>query len=106
MSYISFIGIVLVVILVIWSLVLNYQERRKGKLPKRSKLSQLRKKIDSLPEKTDEDRIKKEALYRELSLELLENIYGELEDIKVAISKKDKKETSAGKKSKKKTRKK
>jgi len=106
MSYISFIGIILVVILVIWSLVLNYQERKKGKLPKRSRLSQLRKKIDALPEKTDEDMAKKEKLYRELSLELLENIYGELEDIKTAISKKEKKEASPRKKVKKKPRKK
>ena len=104
MSYISFAAIIIVVILLIWTLVLNYQDRKRGRLPRRKRLSDLRKRIDALPEKTEEDRTKKDSMYRELSLELLEGIYTELDDIKSTINKKsntDKKPTKAKKKAKK-----
>ncbi len=60
----------------------------------RGRLANLRKKIEALPDDTDENKAKKETLYRELTLEYLENILGEVERLKpakAAKSEKDKK---------------
>ncbi len=97
-SYISLFAILLVVALLIWSLVLTYQDKKSRKLSAGKKLSQLRKKIDSLPEKTDEEKSKKDALYKELSFEYFENILGAIESMKTSSDKKPKKSKKPEKK--------
>ena len=89
-SYISLFAILLVVALLIWSLVLTYQDKKSRKLSVGKKLSQLRRKIDSLPGESDEEKAKKDALYRELSFEYFENILGGLESMKSASDNKPK----------------
>jgi len=86
-SYLSFIALILVVVLLIWSLVLTRRERAK-KVTAKSRLARLRGKIEALPEKTDEDRLKKESLYRELTLEYLDNILGGVEQLRAGPSEK------------------
>jgi len=69
-------------------------------------LAQLRKKIESLPEKTEEERAKKDALFRELSFEYFENILGGIDSIKNTTTKKpDKKKEKKPKKPKKRSKK-
>lgn len=77
----SFVALILVVILLIWSLALAYKERSR-KVTIRGRLAALRRKVESLPDGTDEEKSKKEILYRELFLEYLENILGEVESLK------------------------
>ena len=96
-SYLSFIALILVVILLIWSLVLTRRERVK-KVTARSRLAGLRGKIDALPDKTDEDKLKKESLYRELTLEYLDNILGGVERLRTAPSEKKKSRRKKAKK--------
>ena len=60
-TYFSFIALILVVILMIWSLILTRRERAK-KVTAKSRLARLRNKIEALPEDTDEERSKKERL--------------------------------------------
>ena len=79
-SYLSFIALILVVILLIWSLILTRRERAK-KVTAKSRLARLRRKIEALPEDTDENRSKKESLYTELTLEYLDNILGGVEKL-------------------------
>lgn len=97
-SYLSFIALILVVILLIWSLILTRRERVK-KVTARSRLARLRGKIDALPDNTDEDRLKKESLYRELTVEYLDNILGGVEQLRAGPSeKKESRRTKAKKK--------
>jgi hypothetical protein len=98
-SYLSFIALILVVILLIWSLILTRRERAK-KVTAKSRLARLRGKIEALPEKTDEDRSKKESLYRELTLEYLDSILGGVEKLRAGPS--DRKEARKKKTKKKK----
>ena len=100
-NYLSFIALVLVVILLIWSLLLTHREKTR-KLTIRGRLASLRKKIEALPDNTDENKSKKETLYRELTLEYLENIMGEVEQLKSAKAEKTKLEKKARSKSQKK----
>ena len=66
------------------------------------RLLQLRKKIEALPEKTDEEKAKKDALFRELSFEYFENILAGIDSIKTAPSaKSEKKKDKKTKKTKK-----
>ncbi len=104
-SYISFFAILLVVILLIWSLVLTYKDKKARTMSAAKRLSQLRRKIEALPEKTDEEKAKKDALFRELSFEYYENILAGVDSIKTAASgksekKKDKKPQKVKKSSK------
>jgi len=94
-SYLSFIALILVVILLIWSLALSYREKSR-KLTVKGRLATLRRKIESLPDETKEDRSRKEALYRELNLEYLENILGGIEQLRSSAKGK----SAAGKKAK------
>lgn len=71
----------------------------------RGRLANLRKKIEALPDDTDENKAKKKTLYRELTLEYLENILGEVERLKPAKAAKSEK-PKKDKKSKTKPRKK
>ncbi len=92
-SYLSFIALILVVILLIWSLILTRRERAK-KVTAKSRLARLRNKIEALPEDTDEERLKKDSLYRELTVEYLDNILGGVEKLSARPSeKKEKKKT-------------
>lgn len=86
-SYLSFIALVLVVILLIWSLILTRRERAK-KVTAKSRLARLRNKIEALPEDTDEERLKKNSLYRELTVEYLDNILGGVEKLSARPSEK------------------
>jgi type VI protein secretion system component VasK len=88
MSNISFFAILLVVVLLVWSLVLTYKDKRARMVSAAKRLTQLRKKIEALPEKTDEERAKKDALFRELSFEYFENILNGIDSIKTLSSKK------------------
>ncbi len=80
-SYLSLAALILVIILLVWSLVLTHREKAK-KITARSRLSRLRSKVETLPEKTDDDHQKKDQLFRELILEYLDNILGEVERVK------------------------
>jgi hypothetical protein len=62
----------------------------------------LRKKIEALPEKTEEEKLKKDALFRELSFEYFENILSGIDSIKSSGTKKpEKKQVKKAKKPKK-----
>jgi hypothetical protein len=98
-SYISFFAILLVVILLIWSLVLTYKDKKARTRSAAKRLSQLRRKVESLPEKTEEEKAKKDALFRELSFEYFENILTGIDSLKTSATKKPVKK--ADKKSKK-----
>lgn len=100
-SYLVFGALVVVVILLVWALILINQERHR-KVTARSRLANLRKKVEEMPEATEEDREKKELLHRELYLEYFDNILGEIEKIQIQLSKK----TQDAKKSKKESKKK
>jgi len=97
-SYVSFAALLLVVVLLLWTLILSYRERSR-KITAKGRLSALRKKIDSLSDATDEDKAKKETLYRELILEYLENILGNIEQMRVPVKVKGKKSPKKRKKS-------
>lgn len=105
-SYISLFAILLVVILLIWSLVLTYKDKRRRTITAAKRLAQLRRKIEALPENTDEEKAKKDALFRELSFEYFENILGGIDSIKSSSTKKpEKKEEKKPKKQKKRAKK-
>jgi flagellar biosynthesis/type III secretory pathway M-ring protein FliF/YscJ len=103
-EYISLFAILLVVVLLIWSLVLTYKDNRRRKVTAARRLAELRRKIEALPEKTDEDKARKDALFRELSFEYFENILGGIDSIKSSAADKSKKEKKP-KKPKKKSKK-
>ncbi len=86
-SYFSLFALILVLILLTWAIILMYQERTR-KVTARSRLAELRKKIEALPEGTDEERDKKAALHRELHLEYLDNILGAVEKVQSGLTKK------------------
>ncbi len=100
-DYLSFVALVIVVILLAWSLLLAHREKSR-KLTIRGRLAGLRKKIDDLPDNSDEDRAKKEILYRELILEYLGNILGEVELLRTVKAEKSKGEKKTKSRSKKK----
>lgn len=99
-SYISLFAILLVVVLLIWSLVLTYKDKKRRTVTAAKRLAQLRRKIEALPEKTDEEKAKKDALFRELSFEYFENILGGIDSIKSTSSKKTDKKTEKKKEKK------
>ena len=106
MSNVSFFAILLVVILLIWSLVLTYKDKKARSISAAKRLLRLREKIEALPDKTDEEKAKKEALFRELSFEYYDNILAGIDSIKIFASKKqDKKKEKQSKKTKKTSRK-
>jgi uncharacterized protein HemX len=88
-SYFSLVALILVLILLTWAIILMYEQRAR-KLTARSRLAQLRKKIEELPESTDEEKTRKELLHKELNFEYLENILGEIEKVQVTLAKKSK----------------
>jgi hypothetical protein len=98
-SYLSFAALILVIILLVWSLILTHREKAK-KVTARSRLSRLKSKVDALPERSDEDRQKKDQLFRELILEYLDSILGEVERVK-GTGEGKKTEKARGKKKKK-----
>ncbi|MEE9553711.1 MAG: hypothetical protein V3W18_05385 [candidate division Zixibacteria bacterium] len=59
----------------------------------RGRLASLRRKIESLPDDSEEARAKKETLYRELSLEYLENILGGIETLQTVKTEKPKRDS-------------
>jgi len=87
-SYASFFAILLVVILLIWSLVLTYKDKKARTISAAVRLSQLRRKVEALPEKTEEEKAKKDALFRELTLEYFENILSGIDSIKTSAAQK------------------
>ncbi len=101
-SYFSLVALILVLILLTWAIILMYIDRTR-KVTARSRLAELRKKVEALPEETDEEKLKKNQLHRELNLEYLDNILGEIEKIQVSLAKKalEDKKNKAKKKSKK-----
>lgn len=101
-SYVSLFAILLVVVLLVWSLVLTYKDKRRRTVTAAKRLAQLRRKIEALPEKTDEEKARKDALFRELSFEYFENILGGIDSIKDTSTKKPekKKEKKTAKKKK------
>ena len=98
MSYFTFAAIVIVVVLLIWSLVLTYKDKKAKSVSAAKRLAQLRRKIEALPEKTDEEKSKKDALFRELSFEYFENILGSIDTLKISTAKKPDKNTERKKK--------
>lgn len=80
------IALILVLIMLTWAIILMYEQRRR-KLTSRSRLAELRRKVEALPEDSDEDRTKKEQYRRELYLEYFDNILGELEKVHGSIAK-------------------
>lgn len=90
-SYVSLFAILLVVVLLIWSLVLTYKDKKRRTVTAAKRLAQLRRKIEALPEKTDEEKARKEAMFRELSFEYFENILGGIDTIKGSTEKKPEK---------------
>ncbi len=104
-TYISFIAIIIVVILLIWTLILNYQERKSRNVTLRNRLAQLRRKIDSLPHGSEDDKIKKDNLYRELFFEYFEHILANIEDLRKSLSAGQKAAADRSKKEKKRAKK-
>lgn len=98
-SYFSLVALILVLILLTWAIILMYQERL-SKRTARSRLADLRKKVEALPEETDEEKTRKNQLHRELNLEYLDNILGEIEKIQTALAKKAQEAKKTKKKSK------
>lgn len=90
-SYVSLFAILLVVVLLIWSLVLTYKDKKRRTVTAAKRLAQLRRKIEALPEKTDEEKSRKNAMFRELSFEYFENILGGIDTIKGSTEKKPEK---------------
>jgi len=94
------VGILLVVVVLLtWSLIL-IREDRKRKSSMRTRLAHLKKKVEDMPDSSPEEREKKDALQTELVLEYLENMLGEIEKLKAAISKKAAESKSGRKKGK------
>jgi len=85
-SYFSLVALILVLILLAWALILMYEQRGR-KVTSRSRLAELRKKVESLPEDNEDDKVKKEQYRRELYLEYFDNILGEIEKVQGTISK-------------------
>jgi len=85
-SYFSLIALILVLIMLTWAIILMYDQRRR-KTTSRSRLGELRKKVESLPENSDDEKIKKEQYRRELYLEYFDNILGEIEKMQGSIAK-------------------
>jgi hypothetical protein len=85
-SYFSLVALILVLILLTWAIILMYQERTR-KVTARSRLAELRKKVEALPEETDEEKSRKNQLHRELNLEYLDNILGEIEKVQANMAK-------------------
>lgn len=96
-SYFSLVALILVLVLLTWAIILMYNEKTR-KVTSRSRLAELKKKVEALPEDTENDKIKKELLHRELYLEYLDNILGELEKIQNNLAKKAQEAKEAGKK--------
>jgi hypothetical protein len=86
-SYFSLVALILVLILLTWAIILMYQERTR-RVTARSRLAELRKKVEALPEETDDEKSKKMMLHRELYLEYLDSILGEVEKVRVGLTKK------------------
>ena len=86
-SYFSSAALVLVIILLVWSLILAYNERSR-RTTARSRLAELKKKVEALPESTDEEKTRKEQMHRELYLEYFDNILGEIEKVQTSLAKK------------------
>jgi hypothetical protein len=98
-SYFSLVALILVLILLTWAIILMYQERL-TKRTARSRLADLRKRVEALPEETDEEKTRKNQLHRELNLEYLDNILGEIEKVQTNLAKKAKEAKKTRKKSK------
>jgi hypothetical protein len=100
-SYFSSAALVLVIILLVWSLILTYQQKSR-KVTARSRLAELKKKVEALPESTDEEKDRKSLMHRELYLEYLDNILGEIEKVQAGIAQKSQsdKKSKKGKKGK------
>jgi hypothetical protein len=86
-SYFSLVALILVLVLLTWAIILMYQEKTR-RVTARSRLAELRKKVEALPEETDEEKSKKDMLHRELYLEYLDNILGEVEKVRSGLTKK------------------
>ena len=86
-SYFSLVALILVLILLTWAIILMYEQKSR-RVTARSRLAELRKKVEALPEETDEEKTRKEALNKELSLEYLDNILGEIEKMQAKLAKK------------------
>jgi len=84
-SYFSLVALILVLILLTWAIILMYEQRTR-KITSRSRLAELRKKVESLPDSTDEEKSKKEDFHKELNFEYLDNILGEVEKIQVSLA--------------------
>jgi hypothetical protein len=95
-SYFSLVALILVLILLTWAVILMYEQKTR-KTTARSRLAELRKKIEALPEATDEEKVKKEALYKELHLEYLDNILGEMEKMQAGLAKREGKKSKSRK---------
>jgi hypothetical protein len=85
-SYFSMIALILVLIMLTWAIILMYEQRRR-KVTSRSRLAELRKKVEALPEDSEDNRTKKEQYRRELYLEYFDNILGEIEKVQGSIAK-------------------
>ena len=85
-SYFSMIALIVVLIMLTWAIILMYEQRRR-KVTSRSRLAELRKKVEALPENSEEDKTKKEQFRRELYLEYFDNILGEIEKVQGSIAK-------------------
>jgi len=86
-SYFSLVALILVLILLTWAIILMYEQKSR-RVTARSRLAELRKKVEALPEETDEEKTRKEALNKELNLEYLDNILGEIEKMQAKLAKK------------------
>ena len=98
-SYVSLFALILVVVLLVWSLILTHREKAR-KMTVRGRLAALRRKIEALPDDSEEDKSRKKALYDELTLEYLENILGGIEQLRIAPKEKGKAAKKARKKKK------
>ena len=98
-SYFSSAALVLVIILLVWSLILAYKEKSR-KVTARSRLADLKKKVEALPDTTDDEKTRKELMHRELYLEYFDNILGEIEKAQLNLAKlsKSDKKSKKGKK--------
>jgi hypothetical protein len=85
-SYFSLVALILVLILLTWAIILMYEQRSR-KMTSRSRLADLRKKVEALPEESDDDKDKKDQYRRELYLEYFDNILGEIEKVQGTLSK-------------------
>jgi hypothetical protein len=95
-SYFSLIALILVLILLTWAIVLMYNERSR-KFTARTRLSEFKKKIEAMPDESDEDKVKKELLHRELSMEYLDSILAAIEKVQATLAKKSQEAKQAAK---------